>query len=225
MGILGQSLAQSGNVRVGRNDPCPCGSGRKFKVCCAGKPGTAPPARPTAAALPVRVDSDLLRIRTLREAGRFVEAVRLGEVYTARRPKDPAGHGELGLAHIYAGNAGEALPSFMRAVRLAPDVAENHYNAGWALEHLGRDAEAITAHKRAVAIRPNYAQALDRLGILLLNYDQREQALDCFRGAAAAEPDTVMGQLSHARVLFESGEREAGEAACTSGRQIASGRR
>ena len=23
--------------RVGRNDPCPCGSGRKFKQCCAGK--------------------------------------------------------------------------------------------------------------------------------------------------------------------------------------------
>jgi uncharacterized protein YecA (UPF0149 family) len=21
-------------VRVGRNDPCPCGSGRKFKKCC-----------------------------------------------------------------------------------------------------------------------------------------------------------------------------------------------
>ena len=23
--------------RVGRNDPCPCGSGRKFKECCLGK--------------------------------------------------------------------------------------------------------------------------------------------------------------------------------------------
>ena len=23
---------------VGRNDPCPCGSGRKFKKCCLGKP-------------------------------------------------------------------------------------------------------------------------------------------------------------------------------------------
>jgi SWIM/SEC-C metal-binding protein len=22
-------------VKVGRNDPCPCGSGRKFKRCCA----------------------------------------------------------------------------------------------------------------------------------------------------------------------------------------------
>jgi len=29
--------------RVGRNDPCPCGSGRKFKKCCIGPPG------PTAA--------------------------------------------------------------------------------------------------------------------------------------------------------------------------------
>jgi len=26
--------AESGGRKVGRNDPCPCGSGRKFKVCC-----------------------------------------------------------------------------------------------------------------------------------------------------------------------------------------------
>jgi hypothetical protein len=24
--------------KVGRNDPCPCGSGQKFKKCCYGKP-------------------------------------------------------------------------------------------------------------------------------------------------------------------------------------------
>ena len=34
-------LAQARNVRVasktGRNDPCPCGSGRKYKKCCLGK--------------------------------------------------------------------------------------------------------------------------------------------------------------------------------------------
>ena len=27
-----------GRHRVGRNDPCPCGSGKKFKKCCARKP-------------------------------------------------------------------------------------------------------------------------------------------------------------------------------------------
>jgi methionyl aminopeptidase len=25
------------NVKLGRNDPCPCGSGLKFKKCCLGK--------------------------------------------------------------------------------------------------------------------------------------------------------------------------------------------
>jgi len=29
--------APSAAVRTGRNDPCPCGSGRKFKNCCMGK--------------------------------------------------------------------------------------------------------------------------------------------------------------------------------------------
>jgi uncharacterized protein YecA (UPF0149 family) len=23
--------------KIGRNDPCPCGSGRKYKKCCLGK--------------------------------------------------------------------------------------------------------------------------------------------------------------------------------------------
>jgi len=33
-------------MKIGRNDPCPCGSGKKFKRCCLGKensPLTAPP--------------------------------------------------------------------------------------------------------------------------------------------------------------------------------------
>ena len=29
--------------KVGRNDPCPCGSGRKYKQCCEGKTGRLGP--------------------------------------------------------------------------------------------------------------------------------------------------------------------------------------
>lgn len=32
-------------VKIGRNDPCPCGSGKKFKKCCV----TRPPAQESAA--------------------------------------------------------------------------------------------------------------------------------------------------------------------------------
>jgi SEC-C motif len=28
----------STRVKTGRNDPCPCGSGRKYKKCCLNKP-------------------------------------------------------------------------------------------------------------------------------------------------------------------------------------------
>ena len=29
-------------LKVGRNDPCPCGSGRKYKKCCIDKPEITP---------------------------------------------------------------------------------------------------------------------------------------------------------------------------------------
>jgi hypothetical protein len=31
-------LSEARAPRTGRNDPCHCGSGKKFKKCCAGKP-------------------------------------------------------------------------------------------------------------------------------------------------------------------------------------------
>ncbi len=32
------------STKIGRNDPCPCGSGKKYKHCCLGKPATGPNA-------------------------------------------------------------------------------------------------------------------------------------------------------------------------------------
>lgn len=33
-------LREKGETKIGRNDPCPCGSGKKFKRCCwTGKTG------------------------------------------------------------------------------------------------------------------------------------------------------------------------------------------
>jgi preprotein translocase subunit SecA len=40
--------AQRATGRVGRNDPCPCGSGKKYKKCHGSEEGTGTAARPTA---------------------------------------------------------------------------------------------------------------------------------------------------------------------------------
>ena len=58
------------NTKIGRNDPCPCGSGKKFKKCCASKTdqGTRPyhPDKPR-----IRLKSSL-EIEAIRRAGRLV---------------------------------------------------------------------------------------------------------------------------------------------------------
>ena len=34
----GKKTVQRAAAKVGRNDPCPCGSGKKYKQCCGRKP-------------------------------------------------------------------------------------------------------------------------------------------------------------------------------------------
>jgi hypothetical protein len=58
-------------VKAARNDPCPCGSGRKYKHCCGGQRSTeqanrAPAAHETPRAAP--------SIGPVTDAGRFLEA-------------------------------------------------------------------------------------------------------------------------------------------------------
>lgn len=35
--LLNPSKPQASTLKVGRNDPCPCGSGLKYKKCCLNK--------------------------------------------------------------------------------------------------------------------------------------------------------------------------------------------
>jgi len=48
--VEGDGQPLEAEARVGRNDACPCGSGKKFKKCCEGKAPVAAPAAPGAKA-------------------------------------------------------------------------------------------------------------------------------------------------------------------------------
>ncbi|KAF3363220.1 hypothetical protein PHSC3_000236 [Chlamydiales bacterium STE3] len=58
------------NNKIGRNDPCPCGSGKKFKQCCYGKPAAKKPLpfKATVLSQPKQID---LMARTF---GQYIEA-------------------------------------------------------------------------------------------------------------------------------------------------------
>lgn len=58
------------NEKIGRNDPCPCGSGKKYKSCCFGKPISKKPLpfKATVLSQPKQID---LMTRTF---GEYIEA-------------------------------------------------------------------------------------------------------------------------------------------------------
>jgi hypothetical protein len=49
-------------LKTGRNDPCPCGSKKKFKKCCGGDAGATAAAEVPKPSYPVRTDPDLLSL-------------------------------------------------------------------------------------------------------------------------------------------------------------------
>src|SRR5580700_4581315 len=108
-------------MRLSRNDPCPCGSGKKYKLCCgmlasaATTPQTAPPGTPGALAAMIN-------------QGRLGEAERGAGALLKDSPDSGLLWKILGVA--LAGQGKDALPALRRAAELLPDNAEAQRNLG-----------------------------------------------------------------------------------------------
>ncbi|MBI3222143.1 MAG: tetratricopeptide repeat protein [Nitrosomonadales bacterium] len=211
--------------KPGRNDPCPCGSGKKFKHCCQGKTALTP-ARPSAPP-----ETELALLGNLFNAGRLAEvetqAGLLVERYpncvpawkllgasrhlqgkdglTALRkavelqPADAMAHSNLGNALKDRGQLAEAVSAYRRALQLKSDLPGIHYNLGLALFDLGQAENAIASYRQALALKPDYAEAHSDLGNAFKYLGQLEHALTSFRRALELRPDLIM---AHNNLLF-----------------------
>jgi tetratricopeptide (TPR) repeat protein len=217
----------------GRNESCPCGSGRKFKHCCGRE---RPPA--TAAAQPASESSAW----QLLQAGSAAQAEAECERVLAHAPL----HGQtlvcLALARHAQGKDG--LAALEAASRALPDDAEVHYLLGQALEEEGLLARAAASLARATALRPGFADAHNELGRVLLELGDTEaaimscqralelrprfaaalgnlanaerargalaSAIDGYRRLIALEPELAEAHRNLGSALIEAGEAEAG---------------
>lgn len=93
----GHSHGMKEALRVGRNAPCPCGSGGKFKHCCAGKASLPP----VATRSPVRYG--VMAVATVGLAmilGKTIFAPSASERTGGASPGNPSGLSQQGLASI-----------------------------------------------------------------------------------------------------------------------------
>lgn len=113
---------------VNRNAPCPCGSGRRYKVCC----GTVA-TRAVRAAAPA-VGSLMQRALALQQEGRLVDAAALYREALFLAPDLPDAVHMLGVTHLQAGEYGAALRHLRHAAKLfAWQLPAVRHNLGLAI--------------------------------------------------------------------------------------------
>jgi tetratricopeptide (TPR) repeat protein len=196
-------------IKPGRNDPCPCGSGRKYKHCH----GTPEAARPAAA----DHGRELTALVTMLHAGALDAVEQRCRGLLEARPLDGMLWKILSVALLRQGR--NALPSLARAVELLPRDAETHLNLGIALAAMGKRAEAVTSYRESLALNPAGIEALNNLGNVLRELGERREALTLYSQAVqldATRPDSL---CNLATVLFEL--RRIGDAEDTFRRAVA----
>ena len=121
----------------GRNDPCPCGSGKKYKRCCLD--------RDQAAAL-----APLLAKRAKPEAERRARAEELRATLEEAMELDDASNAVVHL--IDAGRLDEAEHAARALLVDYPEVHDGHDRLGMVYEARGLHREAAESYRKVVDI-------------------------------------------------------------------------
>ena len=103
-----------------------------------------------------------------------------------------------------------AVAAFRRAVALAPEHPEAHFNLGNALRELKELAESAAAFRKALALKPDHVNARLNLGTVLLDRDELDESLAAFREVIDRAPDDPRAHANLGIVLRALGERAKG---------------
>lgn len=190
-------------MKAGRNDPCPCGSGRKFKQCCMSETR----AQPAAAAAP-RVSTQGLLQNALahHRAGRLPQAEAIYQQILQLDPRNPDALHMLGLIAAQTGHADAAIGLFRQAIAQKATDPSYHCNLGQALQGQGRLEEAADAYGRAIALKARHAPYHAHLAEALTLLGRWEAAAASYRKALALDADNAQVCYGLGYVLRNLGE-------------------
>ena len=208
-------------TKVGRNDPCPCGSGKKFKLCCSASTGTsaAPQAaRASAAELlqlamehhqagrlplaetlyrqilerdPGQADALYLSGMLARQRGESALAADFFRKALQNNPRHAGAAVSLGNVLQSLGQIDAAALSFRDALRLNPDSFEALVNLGTILQAQGDLDAAVVSYRKALAINATVAELHSNLGNVLQALGRGDEAIESYRKALALRPESA----------------------------------
>jgi len=197
---------------IARNDPCPCGSGRKYKHCCGALPGAAASST-TAAAAPQTLQPQQTGTPAAQEPGAVAALISQGRLNEAEQRASALLQGSpdagvlwkiLGVALGRQGK--EALPALRRAAQLLPDDVEAHRNLGAELLARGQREEALVSLRRALEIQPRDIAVLMAAANALGALGRTREAVPLYERALEIDPHLPDVQNNLGNAFQELGE-------------------
>ena len=192
------------NVKAGRNAPCHCGSGKKFKKCCHDKSGVRRVASINRANGPVPTSTELNHLVDLFNTRRYAELEIRARLLSEQFQDSGFVWKVLGAVLQVQGK--NALHAMQNATKLLPQDAEAHYNFGNYLRDIGQPGNAVKYYLQALAIDPYFAEAHSNLGFVLKIIGQMENALASLRRALEIQPAFAIAYNSLGMVLRDLGQ-------------------
>ncbi len=176
-------------MKPGRNDPCPCGSGLKYKKCC----GSGASQRAGAARGEPALQAGLLfeQGQYLYRSGRLLESAdALSRVLAANPRHAPSLH-LLGIIRHQLGDSENALRFLARATSSAPGEPVYRNSYGEVLRLSGRSAEALAQFDKALGLSPSYESAANNKALALLALGRSGEAVALLKGALLDHPSSA----------------------------------
>jgi len=189
--------------RISRNDPCPCGSKKKYKKCCLGKAGVSG-AMGTAPVAPAEQLYE--QAMMLRSTGRIREAREIYENILRSWPREARAMSGLGYCLIRLGQRERGLAEAQRAVASDPggpvailELALMHLN-------LGEIEESIKWARRALNLGPQGAMANSILANCYERTHRIKEGIEANKLAQKADPQNPWLKLQEAKLLARNGD-------------------
>ena len=132
-------------AKVGRNELCPCGSGKKYKKCCEGRANAGPTPSPLGQGYRfVEDDVDLLSNSVLQliRDGKLDEAMHACQRLRTEYPEVVDGLERTAMVHEARGDLEQAVEFYRRALSFAqhPDQQDG-FDEGFRDYYRGKVAE------------------------------------------------------------------------------------
>ena len=191
--------------KIGRNDPCPCGSGKKFKQCCEQTGAVFNHMTPKqSASSNFNPQHALQSAMAHHQTGNLGLAESLYKQVLQAAPNQPDALHLLGLVAKQKGDLKTAAQLMRKALNYNPNYVEAYVNLGATLQEQEQFEAAADCYRKAIALRPNYAEAYSNLGVVLKTQDSVTEAAESFIRAIELNPNYAEAFANLDALLKES---------------------